>query len=510
MLVFCTQAVFAQNYRDESNIIDISTDSATITRPDNTNTEEIPDELDQSEEEESRQAYEEYKQKLYQLFGSQKSYIEQRIKDLKEDLKINETTFNETQNEMEDITRQMEPLKEQIVTLKTQLDLLNGEIYLTEIKTKHATRQIKKKEDEISLLIRNIAGEGLKLKDHREKLKRYARLMYQEENQFLNISSGEQSLIKLFLSDESFGESFLKIAYFEAISTQIQVIMYDYELAKKNLVDKESLLEKHRQKIVALQYMLEKEQINMKLQSESKKALLAATKGEEIRYKQLLSEARKEQLNVAKEIEGLENNVAFFQEKLKSNTKKQQQLEKVAEDTYDEGTFQAVLNREYDNFFELSNEATLRWPVVPSRGISAYFHDPSYPYASQIGEHNAIDIPIPHGTPIHAPRAAVVGKLKKPEDPSYAYLILIHGDSVMTVYGHVSEILVEEGDLVQEGDIIALSGGQIGSNGAGWATTGAHLHFEVYKNGKHADPLEFLPLSELNASFVPEKFKVAR
>ena len=74
----------------------------------------------------------------------------------------------------------------------------------------------------------------------------------------------------------------------------------------------------------------------------------------------------------------------------------------------------------------------------------------------------------------------------------YSYLIIKH-EGGATVYGHVSEFLVQEGDIVTDGQPIAKSGGRPGSKGAGGMTTGPHLHFELYVNGAATDPLAYLP-----------------
>ncbi len=151
-----------------------------------------------------------------------------------------------------------------------------------------------------------------------------------------------------------------------------------------------------------------------------------------------------------------------------------------------------------------------RWPVEPNKGISAYFHDPSYPFrctasnpSNCIGEHNAIDIPTPQGTPIHSADdgyVAIASKLDwvlnsggKILYPAYNYVLLVHTNGMSTVYGHLSRVLVNVGQYVQKGDIIGASGATPGTAGAGRWTTGPHLHFEVRVNGIPDDPLRYLP-----------------
>ena len=76
----------------------------------------------------------------------------------------------------------------------------------------------------------------------------------------------------------------------------------------------------------------------------------------------------------------------------------------------------------------------------------------------------------------------------------------------MTLYGHVSDIMVMDGQSVKAGDVIGLSGGTPGTKGAGLYTTGPHLHFEILKDGVHVDPLEYMNLAYLELDALPEKY----
>lgn len=131
------------------------------------------------------------------------------------------------------------------------------------------------------------------------------------------------------------------------------------------------------------------------------------------------------------------------------------------------------------------------WPVNPALGISATFHDPAY--FKKFGmQHQAIDIPVEQGSVVHAAADGIVAKVSD-NGMGYSSLVISHNGGYATLYGHVSGFLVHEGDQVHAGQGVALSGGTPGTKGAGHMTTGAHLHFELIKDGTHVDPLTVLP-----------------
>ena len=63
--------------------------------------------------------------------------------------------------------------------------------------------------------------------------------------------------------------------------------------------------------------------------------------------------------------------------------------------------------------------------------------------------------------------------------------MIAHGNGIVTRYGHNAQLLVKPGEKVQRGDKIAT----VGLTGR---TTGPHLHYEVWVNGKPANPSNFI------------------
>ncbi len=120
--------------------------------------------------------------------------------------------------------------------------------------------------------------------------------------------------------------------------------------------------------------------------------------------------------------------------------------------------------------------------------------DPDY-YAVFGIPHYGVDVPASQGTPIHAPADGLVASAHD-AGMGYSYIVLLHSTgagSLSTVYGHVSSFACFDGQTVKKGDVIGYSGGTPGTPGAGWLTTGPHLHFETRIDGIPQDPLKFLP-----------------
>lgn len=98
----------------------------------------------------------------------------------------------------------------------------------------------------------------------------------------------------------------------------------------------------------------------------------------------------------------------------------------------------------------------------------------------------SVDMGIDLGTPV---KAADRGKVITVEYLTTGYgihVVIDHGGSLTSLYGHLSQIKVRTGEVVYRGQVIGISG----STGR---STGPHLHFEVRRNGNPVDPMTLLP-----------------
>jgi murein DD-endopeptidase MepM/ murein hydrolase activator NlpD len=94
--------------------------------------------------------------------------------------------------------------------------------------------------------------------------------------------------------------------------------------------------------------------------------------------------------------------------------------------------------------------------------------------------HPGLDIAVPVGAQVRASGGATVNQIG--DDPEYGlYVLLDHPEEYQTMYGHLSRIIVTDGQNVEAGEVIGLSGNS-------GRSTAPHLHFEIRQRGTSLDP----------------------
>ena len=125
-----------------------------------------------------------------------------------------------------------------------------------------------------------------------------------------------------------------------------------------------------------------------------------------------------------------------------------------------------------------------RSPLKTSYRLTSHFGPRADPFTGARSNHTGVDMACPTGTPILAAASGTI--TYSGTSPVFGYYVIInHGNGYQSLYGHMSKILAKKGQWVSQGTRIGL----VGSTGY---STGPHLHFTVFKNGKLVDPLSLI------------------
>lgn len=152
-----------------------------------------------------------------------------------------------------------------------------------------------------------------------------------------------------------------------------------------------------------------------------------------------------------------------------------------------------VQSNSFDQVFALAKNKMTMLAAIP--GIQPVKNDGRSTIASGFGYrihpiyktsmmHTGIDFSAPIGTPIYATGDGVVERIEFDGRGYGNHVVIRHGFGYETLYGHMSKILVRSGMKIKRGDRIGL----VGSTGA---STAPHCHYEVMKDSKKIDPVNF-------------------
>jgi hypothetical protein len=131
--------------------------------------------------------------------------------------------------------------------------------------------------------------------------------------------------------------------------------------------------------------------------------------------------------------------------------------------------------------------------IKPVEGfpLTSPFGNRIHPISGKLRFHEGIDFGTPEGTPIQASKKGVV--VFAGWDGGYGRTVIInHAGNYETLYAHLEQVLVNEGDSVTQGETIGLSGN------TGYST-GPHLHFEIRADQVARNPLSYFSSPEVQS-----------
>ncbi|MBI5733902.1 MAG: peptidoglycan DD-metalloendopeptidase family protein [Candidatus Kerfeldbacteria bacterium] len=375
----------------------------------------------------------------------------QTIDDLNSQIKDKQQKIDEIKKQVEAYQSAIAQKQAEASTLKKQLSILDDKIAQTELDIKVKELNLNTITLQIQAVSLDIGGKERDITDKKSKIAEILRQINQTD---------QRSLLEIIALSSSLGQYFDQLNYLGELQRTLQKNLNEVQTIKTQLEHRQQDLNNYRSQLIKAKNDLQSAKGQLDDEQGTKQNILKQTRLSESKYQNLLAQALQEQEKANNDIKNLEQEVRRRLQKQGSN-----RLEQM--DT---------------NFI---------WPVNPYKGLSTYFHDPTYIFRRYF-EHPGIDIPQPQGSSIKAAAAGYVA-IAKDAGLGYSYIMIIHKDGLATVYGHVSRIDVAADNYVSKGQIIGAVGGTPGTRGAGRLTTGPHLHFEIRASGIPVNPLDYLP-----------------
>ncbi len=378
------------------------------------------------------------------------------ISDLQEQIKKQQEYIQEIEKQKKIYQEKIDSRRKEALTLKNEISIITNQILTTQLEIKEKEERIKKTELKIRSLQLVIQQKQGQIDDIKKQIGYTLQRLSRYEN---------KSYLEILMLNNSISDFFTQINYTKNLERGLQNNLEKLKLIKAGIELQEKDLRTELTKLAWLKTDLIGKRSQLGAERTGRRKLLEETQGAEWKFQALLTEAIREQKMAEREIINAEKKI---------RQKLAEEQERKLLEQLEEGIGPMVFS----------------WPA-PKNKITCFFHDPDYPYRNWLGEHAGIDIRAEQGTAVRAAASGYVARAKN-AGFGYSYIMLIHHNGFATVYGHLSEIYIQEDSLVKRGEIIGRSGGIPGMPGAGRFTTGPHLHFEVRLNGIPVNPLEYL------------------
>lgn len=377
---------------------------------------------------------------------------QEEISDLEKEIEAKRAKVKEIEQSIEAYKKKIEQTRTETVSLKNQLSILDNRKRQVELDIEATEGKIGAARLEIKGLSLTIEDTLAAIGNQKGLLAELIRTLYYENG---------KNYVQVLATNDTFSEFFSRVQQLRKVENDLGLQAKTLRQTKEELESKKNQVEDRKKLLENLGSQLTEKKTDLVEQALTKNQILVQTQSSEKTYQTLVA-------NLKEQYRQIENEITSIEYQIRKKLEQQDKLDTIPDDS-----------------------STLSWPTQ-SRHITAYFHDPSYPYRN-VFEHNAVDIRAAQGTPVRAAASGFVGRAKRCTVAScYAYVMIIHQEGLSTVYGHLSQIIVGDEQFVTRGDIIGYSGAMPGTIGAGPFTTGPHLHFEVRKNGIPVNPLNYL------------------
>jgi murein DD-endopeptidase MepM/ murein hydrolase activator NlpD len=375
------------------------------------------------------------------------------IEDLQSQLQQQQEQLKKAEDQIAQFQQKLQQKKQEARTLTDQIGIIDDSIDSVQLNLNKTQSQIATTATQIEEVGQEIDVQEKNIADQKIRLAEYIRQIHKLD---------DQSTVTVFLKYQTFSEALSEAQTFAELHTRAQETLVAIQQLRDDLATKQRDLQDYKTTLDALRTRQRNQEDQLSGEKNSKSHILEQTHQKESEFQSLLKQAQASHEAAQAEIGKLDS------------------------------VIRAQLDAEGKG--NLPHVGIFDWPIQPIYGISCKFHCAGYPFAYLIGPHTGTDIPTSVGTPIQAPADGYVARTHDSGGSGYSYIMVVHGDNLTTVYGHVSGFAVKEGQMVTRGTVIGYTGGAPGMHGAG-LSSGPHLHFEVRLNDITVDGLDYLPSS---------------
>ena len=391
-------------------------------------------------------------------------------------------------------TTQIDSQKEELTKLKDEISRLENELAQKNKKEKktledldniskqnflvnklltNLRREEAQKENEIKESVSNISSIEKEIDLLQKNYAKYVAATYK---------NGTHTEWETVLDANSFQQAVVRLEYLKRFSVSREKDLVKLETNKQDLLIAKAKLEaeKKEKEILTQQKEVEEKSLSKKLKSQ--KSILAEIKKDKKKISKSVNDKRKSEQKIR-------DLIVKMVEEVEANRKREEELklkkpETVIATTTETKTKKEVESSDYNfdlstssftNFSELKGK--LNWPIAKGKVVRK-FGESLNPSLKTLTVNYGIDIRAAGDMSVKCVAEGVVSAVEWL--PGYGTVLIIsHSGNYRTVYGHLSEVFVKEGDKIKTGGVIATVGESL---------EGKILHFEVWSGRQNVNP----------------------
>jgi len=347
--------------------------------------------------------------------------------------------INQKTQQLQEINNQIKETQKNLESIQGQGQTLQKEIKQTDYNINQLNLNIRSSEITIDKLVLEVNSLQYEITDAENEivLKREAITRILQEFQK---TDGETPLL-IFLKNKSLADSVFEMQNLTDLNAGLKTEIDNLRKVKEEMADKLDQSANKKQLTKIENSNLKNRKVILDDVKKEKKNILVQTKSQEKVYQSIISDLQKKQMEIADEINTLEENLRL---------------------SFDPRVLPS------------KRPGVLAYPVTDHYVTQEYGYTDSAKLLYKTKFHNGIDFKASLGTPILAAEDGEVMAVGDNGRVQYGKFILIkHNNNLATLYAHLSRQIVQKGSVIKRGQVIGYSGN------TGYST-GPHLHFGVY------------------------------